>query len=444
MSKRISFGDMLGELLAIRGWSASKLAKEINVDASYVRKWIKGTRIPSLKSDYVEKISYYLLKGFNEKSYEKYKHELDYNSDIELGSILSEAQIYSLKEKKKSTFNIILPTEKNELEILLESIPHFAKGREAVFKYTKLIFEAACKNQCVNKDIFMTFQGEKDILDGYENTHGYFLNIISQLLNNNWRLTHLWRLKNNDTRIVRLVSNILSFINTNKAYNPVYFQKYGTIVPPMELIIVGDIAAMLYISDESSDCINSAFFYTDKDEITALREHVLLMFKQTVPLIRYDSFNEDYNNVLNTEGDILLYDSTASLFVECTNNIKDLMLYKIKEILVAENLSETEETLMHLKNILTMVENHENYEVAILDKVPVKQLVPEFMLIKGDSHLYIRSCINKLNIEEPTAVSGFKDYFYNLWDGILLENRDRNHVKCYLRNKIKYLEHKII
>ena len=57
MENKILFGDLLSELLALRGWTASKLAREINVDGSYVRKWIRGERIPSLKSDYVEKIS---------------------------------------------------------------------------------------------------------------------------------------------------------------------------------------------------------------------------------------------------------------------------------------------------------------------------------------------------------------------------------------------------
>lgn len=49
MGDKVNFGKCLEMLLCVRGWSAARLAREINVDASYTRKWIRGTRVPSLQ-----------------------------------------------------------------------------------------------------------------------------------------------------------------------------------------------------------------------------------------------------------------------------------------------------------------------------------------------------------------------------------------------------------
>lgn len=35
------FGHLLEYLLEIKGWKAARLAKELNVDQSYIRKWVR-------------------------------------------------------------------------------------------------------------------------------------------------------------------------------------------------------------------------------------------------------------------------------------------------------------------------------------------------------------------------------------------------------------------
>lgn len=56
MDNKIDFGTCLNRLLLIREWSASKLAKEISIDPSYLRKWVRCERVPSLKSSYTKKL----------------------------------------------------------------------------------------------------------------------------------------------------------------------------------------------------------------------------------------------------------------------------------------------------------------------------------------------------------------------------------------------------
>jgi transcriptional regulator with XRE-family HTH domain len=56
MKETVMFGRCLIELLTVKGWSAARLSREINLDPSYIRKWIKGERVPPIKSDYIEQI----------------------------------------------------------------------------------------------------------------------------------------------------------------------------------------------------------------------------------------------------------------------------------------------------------------------------------------------------------------------------------------------------
>ncbi|QGQ99623.1 XRE family transcriptional regulator [Paenibacillus psychroresistens] len=66
----IKFGDLLNELLQLRDWSAAKLAKALNIDSSYVRRWIRGERTPGLNSNYIRQIVDVLNDGLD-KEYKK-------------------------------------------------------------------------------------------------------------------------------------------------------------------------------------------------------------------------------------------------------------------------------------------------------------------------------------------------------------------------------------
>lgn len=52
MDSQACFGQCLRQLIANYDLKLTELAERINVDHSLVRKWLAGTRVPSLKSDY--------------------------------------------------------------------------------------------------------------------------------------------------------------------------------------------------------------------------------------------------------------------------------------------------------------------------------------------------------------------------------------------------------
>lgn len=427
MENKALFGDLISQLLELRGWTASKLAREINVDGSYVRKWIRGERTPALKSDYVEKISGCLSNGMDEKVYMNYIESLGYKVETGILDILMEAQINSLTLNKK--YNSPIKKRNN-----LSKVPSFVKGKEEVFKYASMILNAAYENNSCNKEIFMTFQGEKDILDGYEKTHDYFINIVSKLVTKGWNIKHLWRLKDNDARIATLVRNITELLKLEKGYEPRYFTKYGTITPPSEFIIVGSLAAILFISDETSEYISSAFFYTNRDEVEALRKHVFLMSLQTVPIINY-KYDKNLYNIINGNGDIFSIDTEERFALHKINDEEILRNHNIKEIIVVQNVSD-KSNLNCFKNMLNLLENCPNYEIAILDKIPLTRKIPKFMLLKENAKLIIKVGEEEASVEETITIGGFKEFFMSIWDGISPINKDRQYSIKWIKGKI--------
>lgn len=427
MENKILFGDLISELLSLRGWTASKLAREINVDGSYVRKWIRGERIPSLKSDYVEKISICFSNGIDKEVYENYIEALGYKIETNILDILREAQINSLTVDKN--YKVALKKDN-----ALSKLPSFVRGKEEVFKYVSIILDTAYKSNSGRKEILMTFQGDKDIFDGYEKVHDYFIRMISKLAGSGWRVRHLWRLKSNDSRTVTLVRNIIEFFKLKKAYEPRYFIKYGTITPPFEFVIIGDLAAVLFISDETSEYISSAFFHTNKDEIETLRKHVELMSLQTRPILNYD-YDKNLDDIINRNGDIFSFDIEERFALHQTNNEEMLKKFDIKEIIVIQDVND-ESTLNCFKRMLHLLENCPNYQVAILDNAPLINNVPKFMFLKENAKLIIKVGDEECSIEEPITISGFKDFFMNIWDEISPINKDREYCMKWIKEKL--------
>lgn len=99
MKANNAFGIYLKHLMALRNMRSSELAKKINVDASLIRKWISGSRIPSFRSNYIQLI------------FEALK--------------LTPEEVTTLRKMLVSSIDssIIQPEEKTQ---------HFSKGHEAL------------------------------------------------------------------------------------------------------------------------------------------------------------------------------------------------------------------------------------------------------------------------------------------------------------------------
>jgi transcriptional regulator with XRE-family HTH domain len=168
MEQGLAFGKCLNGLLIARGWSAARLAKELNLDASYVRRWVRGDRVPSIESNYVEKVTNCLCGGVDASGLKKLKEnyiialkelgeiiDKEKNIDELVKESLSKTQMYSLRLKREERVMKSISTDDNTISLLgkinknnkksgnensaissLDNIgytPSLVKGRESIF-----------------------------------------------------------------------------------------------------------------------------------------------------------------------------------------------------------------------------------------------------------------------------------------------------------------------
>lgn len=335
MENNLEFGVCLNILLICRGWSASRLAKEINVDPSYVRRWIRGERIPSLQSEYIKKITLALHRNESDNSTEHFKNHLinelesagihidkDKALSVLLGDILKESQIYSLSLNTTSN-----KSKTNEREILgiLESIkdrntsnlgsnscsllpkrhsiPHFISGRENILKgLIMLLKQAADSNISMEKEIYITFQSEINYFEGNPELYNIWTSIITTLLESGWEIHYLYRLNKNTGRSLKLVNEIIKWCGFSNKFFPSYFIKYGVTNPPVELIVVKGLGAMHCFASDSNDFVDTAFFYDQQESIEAIYKHLMKMYYQTSELMTmYDNIEKYWEIVTNKD-----------------------------------------------------------------------------------------------------------------------------------------------
>jgi PAS domain-containing protein len=156
------FGNLLKAMLRLRGVSPADLSTTIHVDPSLVRKWIAGSRVPSLRSDYYNRICTHLQLNDSEKD------------------LLRKSQIYSLDPKGALQ---AAETRAHEYEMLLSVL--FKNSKDPIFLVSPAdgsilsANPAACRMGQVNEENFASLGTRIRVLP--ENMP--FSNFLLQLLN---------------------------------------------------------------------------------------------------------------------------------------------------------------------------------------------------------------------------------------------------------------------
>lgn len=330
MNDTMSFGECLNELLLLRGWSASRLAREINVDGSYIGKWIRGERIPSLKTDYVHQIAQsislgidlncktstidYFIEGLkyigitltNDKTLTQLIEDRLVNTQIysltlkpkarKKNLLSNEKEIHSLLERMENNTNCIQPiAEKNTFISELVDIPYYIEGREAVLRAAISILNTAINTETTNdKEIIITYQSEIYFFDGYPEIYNTWKSLITEALNKGWHINFLYRLNRNTSRSLNIVSEIFEWTGYKDEFLPCFFNKYGVISPSTEIIVIKEVGSLLCFEADGNGCIDRAFFCRQIDGIQAVYEHALRLNKETSPLFKILPAGNDY------------------------------------------------------------------------------------------------------------------------------------------------------
>lgn len=150
--------------------------------------------------------------------FKKYLEKLGHKGEISVYQLLKEAQINSLDLKSSIRYNVSNNIKSSKI---------FIQGKENIFSKMSEIFDSVVIQSGTNKNkhIIMTFQGDKDIFDGYEDEHSIFVEYVYKMIDNGWKLTHLWRINNNIHKKNTLINNIFTLLKAGYSYNPRYFRK---------------------------------------------------------------------------------------------------------------------------------------------------------------------------------------------------------------------------
>lgn len=142
------------------------------------------------------------------------------------------------------------------------------------------------------------------------------------------------------------------------------------------------------------------------------------------------------------------YKYTDIYHMNCINNLvkrRELTLYLYSRVLTI-NLG-VEDVIAILKNIVTFLKTHKNFNIAFLSQnFKISNLV-FYCVIKERSAVMVEtyddskdSPILRLSIKEPIFVKAFEAYFNEVLDQIAPMNKDKNEIITWIENEIKLLE----
>lgn len=334
MIQKLKLGDCLKELLQIRGWSAAQLAKTLNIDASYVRRWIQGNRTPALNSSYIDSIVEALCDGLD-KDYKQVtrtailifidKSEGPMDEEMPLDArvkrLLHEAQVYTLSldiESRKSrkpadsqtVVSELLEITRRESLIIpppqavewvhtlkMEQIPKVISTRETLLAAAITMLKKALYDgdSTLAGEIILTFQSEKEYFEGYPELHRDWQQTIIHALSLGWSVRHLCKLNKNVQRSLRLVNQILEWTNYSGAYSLYYFDKYGIDYPPYEIILVKGKGAIMGFATDNYKEIDAGLYLDEIGAVRIIENFVGQMFHNAEPLIHILSQNEYFD-----------------------------------------------------------------------------------------------------------------------------------------------------
>ncbi|MNW40310.1 hypothetical protein D3C74_174230 [compost metagenome] len=538
MIHQLTFGQCLQELLFIRGWSAAQLAKVLNIDASYVRRWVRGDRTPALHTSYINDITEAICDGLDREYRKATKAALttlldQSEADAPMGAAtlrdrvqhhLHEAQIYTLsldttarknrkptegqsvvsqlleitqvtlrKPNHQPTLHTFPPTHTRELE----QLPSVLTNREAILSAAITLLKHAVQNQdtAPDKQIYLTFQSERDYFDGYPELYHEWQQAIIHALRLGWCIHHLCRLNKNVERSLQLVNQILAWTNYSGSYHLYYFTKYGIDFPAQEIILIkGSGAITGYATDQFKE-MDAGLYLNETNAVHVIEKYVEQMLRNTEPLIHILSQNDYFElnvtkdrkpgshcmcmhdlSYLTVPPEIMKKYMSLSISDENERRVhwwriedtvksfyRDIQRYPMRHIYpmrAIEMLVTTgeydrnpyfrptrEDIQAHLLYLTELLHNYDQFEIALIDDHTYNLIHRTQFDIKGNHTVAIgvlprsdaRPKVELIAITEGTIVRAFQDYFDDIWERINPIYRDKQFVSSWIKDKLALL-----
>ncbi len=127
-------------------------------------------------------------------------------------------------------------------------------------------------------------------------------------------------------------------------------------------------------------------------------------------------------------------------------------IYQRDNVLGRNYQASREEVGAHLQNIITLLEKHDKYQLALLDAEEEANLLPDlFWEVIGDESVWMQAWSKDakgadvelgMKITERTIVKAFQEHFLTIWeddDSIVPAHKDKSQVIQWLRHRIEDL-----
>jgi len=315
MKTKIGFGECLKQLLLIREWSASRLAREINTEPSYVRMWIRGERIPAIQSDHVKIIAAALTEGFDSTSKKSiFDSYLQYFEHIGVDhfeskalpelveQVLSDAQLYSLSIKPKRKMKNILAKEKMTVPARHQDIPSFIEGQYAILSAVLTMLQSMLTDTVPDpREITIACRGDSHLFTGYPVLYNLWVKLLTQALKRKWKIWHYYRMDSNSERSFKMVEEMIEWVGYRNNFIPCFFTKCSEFYPSLDIISAEDTGAFILIPGESVGSIDKALYLKKRDAYNALFQYSSKIYRDTRFKLNYFSGFLEYTEFLALE-----------------------------------------------------------------------------------------------------------------------------------------------
>ncbi|QGQ99622.1 hypothetical protein EHS13_34540 [Paenibacillus psychroresistens] len=375
-----------------------------------------------------------------------------------------------------------------------KQIPKAIQGREAVLSAAismikTAINESVIKGKC---EILLTLQSEREHFDGYPKLYSYWQDTIIQALDSGWNIKQLCKLNKNVGRSLKLVNQIMDWTNYPGTYSLYYFNKYGILNPPFEIILVEGKCALLCFAAENPSEIDSAIYIDDIGSVQVIEKFTKMMLLEVEPLVRTLELEEYFE--LNAAKDhksgnhLLVYQDLNFITVpyplmekyikitipdqderkihlkriaDCLQSFnRDIIKHKMCHIYpmrAFEHLIMTGEHVknsyfrptpvdikLHLEHLIGLLKRHKGFEVALVSDNQYELLNQAEWEIKGDHTITIgvtaknagNNNVALLTITEGTILAAFQESFWDLWERIIPIHRDKAFVISWLEERM--------
>jgi hypothetical protein len=238
----------------------------------------------------------------------------------------------------------------------------------------------------------------------------------------------LRRLDKNIGRSLHLVESMLVLIGSG-SYHPRYFERYGLLTPPYDLIVVPGVAALLLLATGERGHVDAGIPYTVPEQLAILSAHYAQLHADTRPLLRGfvpERHEMEFTRALVAaeakpggrlfivegpsalcqplswyDGDSLFVRRTRSTRYVSEDNLSEYLAllrrrkaqfeavvhtHEFRDITTQQAIREIAEAglyprevqlrgafvpielrLEHLRNLIQMLETHDRYQMALLD-----------------------------------------------------------------------------